>query len=200
MDIKSEQIFISRLKNGNEAAYRELYNLHYALLCRYAVQWVRDAFWAETIVEDVIFHIWEMRESFEIHVPLRSYLLRAVRNSCLNYLNQSSTRYELSFSCLDTEEEDIVFTVLTENDYPLGSLLEMELEGEILAAVESLPEDCKRVFKKSRYEYKKNEEISIELNISVNTVKYHLKRALSLLRERLGKYLVGLFCFLSSFF
>jgi len=40
---------------------------------------------------------------------------------------------------------------------------------------------------------KKNEEIAQELGISVNTVKYHIKRALSFLRERLRGYLPLLF-------
>lgn len=200
MDERLEQILISHLKNGDEAAYRKLYDLHYVLLCRYATQWVRDPFWAETIVGDVIFHIWEMRECFEIHVPLRSYLLRAVRNGCLNYLNQSSTRHELNLSNLNIEEGEMTIPELVEENYPLGHLLEMELEAEIVAAVESLPEDCRRVFKMSRYEHKKNEEISIALNISINTVKYHLKKALSLLRERLGNYLASLVILFSSFF
>ena len=37
--------------------------------------------------------------------------------------------------------------------------------------------------------YKKYEEIAIELNISVNTVKYHMKKALSCLQQRMEKYL-----------
>ena len=200
MNDSSEQILILHLKRGDEAAYRKLYDLHYILLCKYAAQWVRDPFEAESIVEDVIFRIWEMRERFEIHVPLRSYLLRAVRNGCLNYLNQSSVRYEQSIPDMEADEDEITLPELVDGDYPLGRLLEMELEAEIIAAVESLPEDCKRVFKMSRYGQKKNEEIAIELNISINTVKYHLKRALSLLRERLGKYLIVILSFFLSFF
>ncbi|HBK29562.1 MAG TPA: hypothetical protein DDZ04_07435, partial [Parabacteroides sp.] len=51
-------------------------------------------------------------------------------------------------------------------------------------------EPCRHVFLKSRFEHKKNDEIAAELGISVNTVKYHIKRALSVLRQDLGRYLI----------
>jgi len=56
------------------------------------------------------------------------------------------------------------------------------------------------VFEKSRFENMKYQEIAIFLNISVNTVKYHIKNALSKLNTDLSKYLVTLFllCFQSG--
>ena len=42
----------------------------------------------------------------------------------------------------------------------------------------------------SRFEEKKYEEIAQLLDISVNTVKYHIKHALALLHKDLGKYLM----------
>ncbi len=75
--------------------------------------------------------------------------------------------------------------------YPLGVLLERELEEQITASISKLPKECRVVFQKSRFEEKRYEEIACELGISVNTVKYHIKRALSLLKLDLGKYLLG---------
>ena len=44
----------------------------------------------------------------------------------------------------------------------------------------------------------KYSEIASELGISVNTVKYHMKKALAILRDEFGKYLVLLlFLFLN---
>lgn len=50
-------------------------------------------------------------------------------------------------------------------------------------------------FEKSRFEEKKYEEISQELGISINTVKYHIKNALSFLQTELSKYLIALILF-----
>ena len=77
----------------------------------------------------------------------------------------------------------------------MGRLLEKELEEKIIRAVESIPPESRQVFRKSRFERKKNDEIAQELGISVNTVKYHIKRALAILREHLGEYLMLLWGF-----
>ena len=83
----TETLIVEQLKIGNEDAYQYIYDRHYALLCHVASGYVKDQFLAETIVGDTIFHLWEIRETLEISVSIRSYLVRAVRNRCINYLN-----------------------------------------------------------------------------------------------------------------
>ena len=79
--------------------------------------------------------------------------------------------------------------LFVEENQPLGYLLEQELESELQKGIEELPDNCRAVFLKSRVEQKKYEEIAIDLGISVNTVKYHIKNALALLQQRMEKYL-----------
>ena len=79
--------------------------------------------------------------------------------------------------------------VFVDDDHPLGHLLSKELEQEVKESVDRLPEDCRRVFMMSRVEHLKYQEISKMLDISINTVKYHIKHALRLLYEDLSKYL-----------
>lgn len=189
---QTETILINQLKAGDEKAYQYIYEHHYAVLCHVAEGYVKDRFVAETIVGDLIFHIWEIRERLEIGVSLRSYLMRAVRNRCTNYLMSEHERREIAFSALSDEVKADESRVLSDR-HPLGLLLERELEDEIYKAVEDLPNECRNVFVRSRFYGKSYEEISQELGISVNTVKYHIKRALSSLHKRLGKYLISLF-------
>ncbi len=190
----TETLIVEQLKTGNEDAYQYIYDRHYALLCHVANGYVKDHFLAETIVGDTIFHLWEIRETLEISVSIRSYLLRAVRNRCINYLNSEWEKREISFSSLMPDE--ITDDKMTISDsHPLGALLERELEEEIYKAIDKLPDECRRVFDKSRFEGKSYEEISQELGISVNTVKYHIKNALAFLQKNLSKYLITLLLF-----
>lgn len=190
-----EELIVQQLKSGNEEAFRYLYQHHYALLCHIARGYVNDAFTAETIVGDVIFHLWEIHEKLQIDTSLRSYLVQSVRNRCIDFLFLKREQTEITFSTL--EQEDAFFQhTLVDESYPLGRLLEKELEQEIKQAIRQLPDECKAVFLKSRFEKKKYAEIAQELHISVNTVKYHMKRALALLNKQLGKYLFGLLLFL----
>ena len=80
---QSETILIQQLCEGNEHAYKEVYRLHYAVLCAYARQFVNDDFEAESIVDDVILHLWEIRQQLRIDRSLRSYLISCVHNRCM---------------------------------------------------------------------------------------------------------------------
>lgn len=185
--LATEELIIKQLKDGNEKAYKYLYDHHYVVLCHIANQYINDHFLAESIVSDVIFHLWEVRESLDISISIRSYLIRSVRNRCLNYLNAKSERQEIPFSCLSSDK-NIDLNYFFSEEHPLGSLLERELENKIQDAIQNLPDDCRRVFMKSRFEGKKYEEIAKELDFSVNTVKYHMKKALSILHKNLSDY------------
>ena len=190
----TETLIVEQLKIGNENAYRYIYDHHYALLCYVANGYLKDQFLSETIVGDTIFHLWEIRETLDISVSIRSYLLRAVHNRCINYLNAEREKREIAFSALMPDEITDDKIILSDS-HPLGILLERELENEIYKAIDKLPDECRRVFAKSRFEGKSYEEISGELGISINTVKYHIKNALASLHAHLSKYLISLLLF-----
>lgn len=187
----AERLIVEQLKRGNDEAYKYLYRHHYTTLCHVAYEFVKDDFMAETLVGDVIFHLWEIRDSLEIHTSLRCYLVRAVRNRCVDYLTSKKERNEVTLSSLGENSQTQEHYILSD-EYPLGSLLERELEKEIRQAIRHLPDVCRKVFVKSRFERKKYEDIAADLDISVNTVKYHIKAALSLLHKELDKYMLSL--------
>ena len=185
MDVK-EQSIVQKLRNGDQGAYRYLYDRHYVVLCQFANELVGDPFLAETIVGDVIFHLWEIRETLDINSSLRAYLMRAVRNRCYNHISSEKEKKEVRFSKI--EPETLGWDAMIQSDeQPLGILLERELEKEIMKSIDSLGDECKRVFRKSRFEHKKNEEIAQILELSVETVKTQKKKAMYFLRERLGR-------------
>ena len=193
----TEKLIVEQLKNGNEDAYKYIYDYHYVLLCHIANQYLNDNFLSETIVGDVIFHLWEIRETLNITITIRSYLIKAVRNRCIDYLKSRSEKGGgISFSVLVPEEMSEEKYLQSDN-YPLGILLERELEHEIRMAIDKLPVECRCVLKKVDLRRKKYEEISQELGISINTVKYHIKNALSFLQTELSKYLIALIFFFS---
>lgn len=155
---------------------------------------------AEEVVDDAIFYLWEHRTDIEIESSVRAYLMRAVRNHCLNELNSRKRQNELPLSAYLSERNlEFLESVFVEDKHPLGHLLEQELEDELLKNIEALPPECRTVFKKNRFEQKRYEEIASELHISVNTVKYHMKNALCLLRKAMEPYLKLLLIIISAF-
>jgi len=194
-----ESSVIFGLQNGEEWAYRYLYDNHYQVMCFIAAQYLHDDFTAESVVTDIITHLWESKDNLNIATnSLRKYLIKCVRNKCLDYIKSKYHQKEIPISSISNNSgKDIRI-----DEDALGCLLEDELENEIHLAIENLPQNCRRIFHMSRIEGMTREEIAKKLNISVNTVKYHLKNALSLLHRSLGKYLIliiAVYYFLQAF-
>ena len=187
---------IEHLKKGNECAFRFIFDKYYDYLCLIADSYLRDSFISETIVGDIIYNLWEIKDNIDIKYSLRSYLVRSVKNRCINYLQQEYIQREISINQYEDKAaiEELFFI---ENKHPLESLLEQELENKINSIINELSPECRAVFKMSRFDGMKYEEIASELNISVNTVKYHMKNALGKLRLELKDYILSILVFLT---
>lgn len=153
-----EQILYEQLKAGNEGAYGILYRNHYAILCHFANFYLHDRFSAESVVEDVIYHLWENRESLNITKSIRSYLVMAVRNKCLDTLKLKRNQNEKPISSL-SDKAGYYMDSQTASDSPYGTLLSKELEEKVIQAIEALPAECRQVFLKSRMENKKTRKL-----------------------------------------
>ena len=128
--------------------------------------------------------IWEKRADLEITLSLKSYLYRAVHNHCLNRFKHATVR--------EAHRE------YTENFIPQSyeSVTEVihanELEERIEKAVSTLPEQCQKAFRMSRFEELKYQEIADQLGISIKTVENQIGKALKILRSELADYLPSL--------
>lgn len=177
---------VKKLNEGDHHAYRFIFDQYYALMCSIAYEYVEDYHISQNIVEDIMLSVWEKREQLHISTSIKSYLLTSVHNKCIDHLRSQSREVEVfsleseigSSSCYIPDQEMFEQIILS------------ELEDKIEKIIQSMPEECKRVFLLSRYGDKSYTEIADELNISVNTVKYHIKKALSTLREELKDYLL----------
>ena len=189
---EEDQLLIKGLADGQEYAWRILYERHYPFMCYLAAQYVHDDFLATALASDVISHLWEKRSSLHIDISLRSYLLRSTRNRCMDYLKSSHEQMERpAFSGLAA-------IPAFDEEHPLGILLEKELEQQLVSVMEKMPEQTRRVFEKSRIEGLTYDQIAEQMGISANTVKYHIRQALAFLRKEFGEYFGLILLFLSS--
>lgn len=161
--------------------FEKLFKLHYSALCAYARMFLNDVDAAEDMVQEVFLKMWNSRDSLEIRTNLKSYLFRAVRNSCLNRISHLNIRQEyLNYQEREAREEEGQFS-----DVAVVS----ELEERIRQSIEALPIERRRIFVLSRYEGLKYKEIAEQLQISVKTVENQMGKALQFLREKLVDYL-----------
>ncbi|HLT72964.1 MAG TPA: RNA polymerase sigma-70 factor [Cyclobacteriaceae bacterium] len=176
-----EQQHLGKLRSGDIQAYEMIFRTHYEPLCNYAFTFVADRDMAEEIVQGTFLYLWEKREAMEIHSSLKSYLYMAVRNRCLNEIKHRKVRQQH----INRE----LLTADTGTETVSEELAAAELEERIQVAIEKLPEQCRMVFKLSRFEELKYAEIADQLSISVKTVENHMGKALKIMREQLKEYL-----------
>lgn len=169
---------------GDKKVYEQLYHRYYVYLCHIAEHITRDIADAEEIVSDVFLKLWNNRETLQINSSLRSYLVRAVQNTAINYLEKNNSKYKTT--SLDTIKYSLI---LWDDDYPLGHLYEQEVTAILEQNINALPENCREIFKLSRHNDLSYQEIADKLGISINTVKTQIKIAIARLREGLKDYL-----------
>jgi RNA polymerase sigma-70 factor (ECF subfamily) len=179
-----DQKLIAAIQNGDLVAYEELYKRYYVYLCFVAEHFTRSHADAEEIVSDVFVRLWNLREKSVIILSVKAYLIRAVHNASLNYIEQNAVRLKSTERLSSSDLKVLAW----ESDYPLGHLYEKELQNILTNCINELPEACKEIFLLSRDKDMKYTEISNKLGISVNTVKSQLKIALSRLREAVRNY------------
>lgn len=180
----SEKELIQGLQNGNELAFESIFRSYYARLCNFAYSFLEDKDESEEVVQSTFLTIWEKHDSIDINVSLKSYLYRAVNNSCLNRIKHVKVK--------TAHKESTMGNVQDFNDDASENLISKELEHQIEVAINSLPPKCEMVFRLSRFENLSYAEIAQQMDISVKTVENHMIKALKVLREELKDYLPAL--------
>lgn len=197
MSLKEDIALMAEIKKGNENAVKTVYKLYYEVLCRFAYNFTRNRMLSEEIVDDVIFGFWQRRDFLPSDTKIFSYLLKGVKNKCLNEINSKRRRVEGGSLSYSSEENfEFINKVFADEDNPLENLVGRETLKELGKAIEELPSMSRKVFILSRYHEKTYDQIASHLNISVNTVKYHIKKSLSCLKSFMDKYLTVFFFFL----
>ncbi len=163
-----------------------LYDLHYSLLLQIVKQYVPTIEDAEEVLQDVFMKIWNHIDQIDMNKNVTGYLFRVTRNTCLDFLR--SKRHALALETNSLQQKNLLnFHALTNNT--ASTIIENELIAMIDESVQLLPEKCRLVFIKSRFEGLKHKQISSELNISTKTVENHISKAIKHLRISLRDYL-----------
>lgn len=175
--ITDDILLIQRITERNdEKAFETLFEKYYAGLLRYAktlLPYPSDE--AEDLITGVFFSLWQQRSTLKIYSSVASYLYIAVRNRIQDHYRKN----KMIFEPLSGQNED------AGPDYTLPDQLlsykELHLEMERLVTL--LPERTQLVFRMSREDQMTYADIAAVLNISVNSVKTQMYRAVKALKE-----------------
>lgn len=179
-----ETYLISGLKNGDEKAFRLIFDEFYRPLTLFAVKYLSDIDEAQEVVQELFVRVWSKRETLEIRFSLKMYLYQSTRNACVNYLETNKVAQR--------RRQQLNPAVITNED-PLENMIAAEQEETLMRAIDNLPEKCREIFLMSRMEKLTNQAIANQLNISIKTVEAQISIALKRLSTSMISLLFAIF-------
>jgi RNA polymerase sigma-70 factor (ECF subfamily) len=153
------------------SAYKKLFFYFFLPLKSFSFSILKSKEAAEEAVSDIFIEIWSKRKQLLEIEDLKMYLYISVRNASLRRLQQTQKITMLSL-------EDLEVEFASPDPDAETFLITNELSQKIDQAIESLPQQCKIIFKLAKQDNLKYKEIAKLLNISVKTIDNQLSTAL----------------------
>ncbi|UOE38391.1 RNA polymerase sigma factor [Chryseobacterium oryzae] len=138
---------------------------------RFAKRFVMSSDEAEDVVQDLMIKFWQKKDELETFGNLKSYVLKSVRNECLNRLKHHDVK--LGFADLQIHRSE------------LYSMDVNNLKDHILSFINQLPEKQKMVIHLKDVEEYEVSEISEIMEMEENAVRVNLMRARQKVKEQI---------------
>ena len=171
---------VEKMKAGDRESFNKLFRRYYSPLVRFGVRFVADGDQAAEIVQDLFVKLWTNREKLSITSSFESYMLRAVRNAAITYINKERAH---------TEVNERIYTDDSDATDPSETLQSNNLESTYREVLAKMPEKRREVFLASRFDGLKYTEIAEKFGLSQKTVEAHMSAAIKQLKEGLKAYL-----------
>lgn len=179
-----KQLF-KEVSEGNERAFRIIYNRYYQRMYSFAGKVVKSPHVAEEIVQEVFIRLWEQRELLsEVKNP-DNYVFIVIRNHTYNYLRAAANeqiRREKLWEALQQRAAD-----------ESTSLEAEEAEQFLEKLLAKLSPQQRKIFRMSREDGFSHQQIAEELHLSKDTVKKHVANSLKIFKAHLKNFVQLLF-------
>lgn len=175
-DIYRDRALFSRIAEGDEQAFEELFHIYMPQLYKVIYNLVPAESTVKDLAQEVFLYLWLGREKLaEIEEP-QHWIFRIAYNRSFRYLKRQQLQKTGSGI-------DIGLPLHTNETEEAVSLA--ETTRLIRQAIYDLPQQQQRIYNLNRMSGKKPSEIAAELEISVQAVRNSLTRSGKVIREYL---------------
>lgn len=179
---------VTRIRNGDQAAFDALFRQYFKPLRRYALTMVHCGSTADDVVQAVFVRLWAGREAWSLRSTVKAYLYAAVHHEVIRLVRHDRVRHRHAEAVLGRKGGE----ASSPTNWPDSELADRELHRVLKAALEQLPPRTRQAFELHRFQQLSYEEIATVMDISVKTVGVHIGRALVVMRKVLLPYLAAL--------
>ena len=178
---------ISRVDyTSDELFFRGLYKEYFHKAVYYANQYLNDYEASKEIVQEAFLTLWERREVLDFNHNIGAYLIKTIKNKCLNELRDSIKK----FQNLDSQKQaDLILNQRSLLDDSSSLIENKELNLQIKRILNNMPVKMRDVFIMNRDLELTYPQIAAKEGVSVKTVEYRISRALAMLRKNLAEWL-----------
>ncbi len=161
--------------NGDELAFREVYDLFKGKIFAYAYKHTKSKEQSAEVVQDVFIKLWQARAGINIGSPLEGYIMRITQNHLFNLMRDTAR---------DVKKRSILFEYVQHiQENPEVDLFAKELHKTWQKAIEQLPPQKKIIYKLNKEQSLSYADIANRLNLSPLTVKKHMTEATRQIRD-----------------
>ena len=164
---------VEAIKKGDQAAFRELFEDYYPVLCVFATKFLRDEEQCKDVAQEALLAYWERREDFDDIYKVKGFLYKVAHNHCLNILKRRKVGEQYLQEEFCEVEESFEKEMVRQETYLL-----------VRKAVGILPAQMRRIVEMTM-DGGKNSKIAAELGITEGTVHAAKKVAYKKLRDLL---------------
>ena len=181
----NEQELISRLKEGQQEAYRQLIRRYQSKLTNIAYSITLDNEESMDIVQDVFLKVFKNIRSFKGNSKLITWMYRITINESLNWQRKWKRRFRWQHDSI--EDENLSNRDLLKKDEfgPEESYRKKELEKILNQGLNKLPEDARAILILKESEDLSYDEIAKLMGINKGTVSSRLFYAREKLKQSL---------------
>ena len=161
---------------SDQLAFEQIVRQHQGMVFSIACHYLRDRSLAEELAQEVFLNLHQNLHAIKSPEHLTFWLRKVTSHRCIDQARRQKVRPQVSL-------EDVAEPAAqsTENDLLLSELLRR--------VVGALPEKARMVVILRYQEDLDPSEIASVLDMPLNTVKSHLRRSLSILRDKLSRTL-----------
>lgn len=174
----NDQVLFDLIKADDQLAYTELYDRYKEILHRYAYKWLQEREVVKDVVQDLFITLWAKRDTLSLPQNVAGYLYTSVRYAILRAIQEDKRKNSYANSLQEYMDKGVSITDHKVREKQLQAIIEREIAA--------LPDKMREVFELSRNNHLTYAEIAQQLELSEHTVRNHVKKALKILRSRLG--------------
>lgn len=182
---------IKQLKNGQEVALKQLFDLYSDDIYGIAYSILKDSLESEDVVQEVFIRLWNTRLQLDETGNIWSYLYVVTKRLSLNKLRDAHAKIKDRVASISN---DFIQDSSCDANVHIHEILALEYE-----VLKKLPDQQKKAYLLSRVDGLTHKQIAHQMNIAPNTVKNHIIQALKTFKKHFQKFGYPLFLFFFNF-